>query len=471
MNNSQYDWVKRISLYIMMGIGCIGQAFALKLVPSDSNYYYAIQGGSDFSMPPVTNQEDLTIGADVSHDLGFSCGGFNPGISINNTFANMENSVENVDQNVLNSATAAIGSFPMYALQKASPEAYNLIQNTLTSAEDSFHIGVQSCQSALNQISQGKSPYQDWFSISDSQGWLNYAKQASAGQDVDVTQVQTKLAQKPAQYGVPWVHGANVNSGGSEGDQVPIRMIYDVVVAGYNTLVDPSRALDDQDAAPTNSPLTLYWKTPAAAGKFGQLILGDIYISSVPAKQQTQSSRNLESILTDCPVNAQNNLTCITTLQQKLASIVQSKGTPTATELITVSSNETLITPQVIEAIRNQSPQAQALSVSKLANDVAVQNLFDELQALQRLLQAGARTKPVFTYQQALDATHHAIQTLNTLMDNLVKTYQLRGEMMTQTAKTILGIETQQQTEALGTTDRTQLNPLDQGATYEQSGE
>ena len=54
-----------------------------------------------------------------------------------------------------------------------------------------------------------KSPYQDWFSISDSNGWMNHAKAAAQGQDVDINTARTDTTKKGPEYGVQWVHKAH----------------------------------------------------------------------------------------------------------------------------------------------------------------------------------------------------------------------------------------------------------------------
>ena len=290
-------------------------SYALNIVPSNSNYYYQLGGGSDISMPPVTDQQEITIGGDVNTNLGFTCNGFNPAISISNTFNNMKESIEGLRGDIVDSATAAVGTLPMYILEKASPELYNLLQNTIINAQDRFHISMKSCQDSLNEIKNDKSPYQDWFSVSDSQGWLNYSKAAQQGQDVDINNSVKQIAKDPQKYGMPWVHKGQ-NSGGSQGNQMPIKVISDVVIAGYNVLLNANRALDDQSPAPQNSQLARYWQTPKQASNWAQLVLGDITISA--KNDTTHSGVGLTTIMQTCPAAADNDLTCVKNIAQKL---------------------------------------------------------------------------------------------------------------------------------------------------------
>ena len=275
----------------------IQRVYAMDIIPSNSHYYYQMGGGSDVSMPPVTDQQNITLGGDMNTNLGFTCNGFNPSVSLSNTINNIEESTQGLQQNVVNSATSAVGSMPMYLLSKSNKDLYNLIQNTMTGAEDTFHISMNSCQDALNQIRENKSPYQNWFGVSDSQGWLNYAKEAQQGQAVDINDAKQQITKDPQQYGIPWIHKGQ-NSAGTNGNQVPIRVIYDVVVAGYNTMVDPTLPLDAKDThADQNSGLARYWKTANEAGNWAKLVLGDITISARDNADQTTRGTGLMTMV------------------------------------------------------------------------------------------------------------------------------------------------------------------------------
>src|SRR5690349_17543365 len=115
----QKNRMKKIMKKIgMRSITCICLAvvsplWALNMVPANSNYYYSLNGGSAVSMPLVTKQHEIKVGGGMSSDLGFTCSGFNPAISMQNYLNNMQNSVEGLDRDVLGSLTAAVGSAPM----------------------------------------------------------------------------------------------------------------------------------------------------------------------------------------------------------------------------------------------------------------------------------------------------------------------------------------------------------------------
>jgi integrating conjugative element protein (TIGR03755 family) len=448
-------------------IGIITNAYAINIVPSDSNYYYRLGGGSDISMPPVTDQKDITLGGDMNVNLGYTCDGFNPAISIANTINNIKSSVEGLSQDVINSATAAVGSMPMYILQKASPEIYNLVQNTMSNAADTFHLSMKSCQDSLDEIKEGKSPYQDWFSISDSQGWLNYAKQAQQGQDVDVNNAKQQITKDPEQYGVPWVHHGQ-NSGGSIGNQASIEVIKDVVIAGYNAMVDKNLALDTNVSAPTGSELGRFWPTSKDAGDWARLVLGDITISSQKGHDETHAGIGLVTILRKCPdvQSVNNDLTCAKNIQKTLIGFVQNVPYPDAAKLAQISSSQMMITPDVIASIRNRTTEEQAVAISKISEDVAIQNLSDEALLLRRVLIAGSQTKPVQNVKPALVTIERTINQLDKDLKDLKFEHDIKAEFSSNTLQTILANGNADKLQASQQHDQTQEPNMQNGAVY-----
>jgi integrating conjugative element protein (TIGR03755 family) len=450
---------------------CVTPLWALNMVPANSHYYYSLNGGSAVSMSPVTKQHEIKVGGGMNSNLGFTCSGFNPAISMQNYLNNMQNSVEGLDRDVLGSLTAAVGSAPMLGLEKANPELYNLFQNAMTHGEDRFHLSMQDCQGSLAQIKNGKSPYEDWFSVSDSQGWLNYAKAAEKNQPVDINNATQAMTKNRDQYGVPWVHQGQ-NSGGTQEAQAPIRVIYDIVVAGYNVLVDSNRALDDPSAPPeASSDLTRYWKKPSEAGEWAELVLGDVTISSRTHADDTHPGVGLTTLLQICPPSANNALTCTKTIKEKLVQLVAQSGYPTAEELQAVSSEEVMITPDVILAIRNKTKEEQAISVQALAENVAIQNLTNEGLMLRRILIAGSQTKPVHNLNPALIAVQRTLNELDQDIKNSLFEQEIRQKMMMNTVKTILNSEENHKAKALSAHEETEKPLMKEGAIYKNEGE
>lgn len=445
-------------------------SFSLDIIPSQSHYYYNMGGGSLWSTPPASTTQSVTVGGGANTNLGYSCNAFNPAVSMSNAMNDIENSAENISESILSNATSAIGAFPMYELEKASPELYNLIQNSMTEAQETFNISTKSCQDSLRDIRNGKSPYEDWFSVSDSQGWMQYADAAKEDQTIDVNNAQKNIVQNQAQYGVPWFHDG-ANSGGGSG-QVPIHALYDVTIAGYNILVDPmrqTRSLDDTSAPSTTNFLTTYWATPVAAGQWGQFVLGDITISADEHEEsgsETKAGVGLMPIMTSCPQIGNSEKTCPATISANLWDLVKGNETMTPETLREVSADQLVISPQVIHALQNQTDEEQTVSINQLSQEVALQNLTDEALDFRRILIAGMGTKQVQSLQPAKQHVKEAIKQLEEDIDELTYDIQKRKEMMSASLINILDhdslktIDSQQQRQEMPATT------LNNGAVY-----
>ena len=72
-----------------------------------------------------------------------------------------------------------------------------------------------------------------------------------------------------------------------------------------------------------------------------------------------------------------------------------------------------LITPEIIRAVRTRTSEEQAIAISKIAEDVAIQNLVDEALLLRHILIAGSQTKPVHNLKPALTTIYRTINQLD----------------------------------------------------------
>lgn len=460
-------FLSNMSLIIML-VCAVATSFAT-IMPSNSNYYYQLGGGSDVSMPAVTENQHITLNGNINSGLGFTCDNFNPAIAISDTVNDIENSIQGLESSVIESATAAVGSMAMYLLEKSNKDLYNLIQNTMTGAQDTFNISMKSCQQALSEISKDSSPYQDWFKVSDSQGWLSESKRAGQGQSVDINKAKDNIAQNPGRYGVPWVHGG-ANSGGTIGNQAPIQVIYDAVVAGYNVMVDAQNPLDAKTtAAAKGSGLAQFWPTANDAGFYATLVLGDITISAMQNHDQTKRGIGLLTLMQTCPDSSSHDLTCANVIANHLKNIVVSNAIPSSEQLAQVSSQQMLATPALIHAIRNQSTIDQSLSISKWSQDVALQNTINEASTLIRVLLTAQHIKVIHNLRPATVMITQAINELNDEINAIQMQINFRNTMMSNTAQTILGNEKVQESYSANENIPTQEPDVVSGAIYKSS--
>ena len=210
----------------------ISNMASASILPMQSDYYYKLGGDSDIYVPPVNRDQVVTIGGNVNTGMGLNCNLFNPVVSISNTFLDLKNSASGIPAGVIDSLKGSVAGFPMYKLQQAMPGLYNILQNTAFSAQNEFSLKVQDCQAVKQTLEEGKSPVSSILSVSDSQGWIDAVSRTRQGEPVDITKTAKDIAKNGDDYGLPWVHRSEGNSGGRL--QKPIQVINDVVIAGYN---------------------------------------------------------------------------------------------------------------------------------------------------------------------------------------------------------------------------------------------
>lgn len=83
-------------------------------------------GGQDVPVAAYSGTTSIPLHVDGDVGLGYNCGLFNPKLSITNSLNAVESSFQNVEQSIVQNATAAIAEFPMYAVARADPDLYNL---------------------------------------------------------------------------------------------------------------------------------------------------------------------------------------------------------------------------------------------------------------------------------------------------------------------------------------------------------
>lgn len=449
--------------YLLLSLVLPSIASAGGFMPSESDYYYELGGTSNLFVPPINKDQTLTIGADIDGRLGFSCSGFNPVVSITNTFQDLKKSALNIPAGVIANLRGSVAAFPLYKLQQSMPALYNVLQNTAAFAQDEFTLRTKDCQDVKQALEQHQSPMEGLLSISDSQGWLDAAKRAKT-ENVDVTETAKSIAQKRDVYGLPWIGAEKGNAGGKY--QKPIKVINDVVIAGYNILLE-RKPLDNREKSQTKTPLTQSWATPVDAANWAVKVLGDIQISNSENTQnhEAKAGIGLSALLQSCA----NANTCSQNIAKALWNLVNGSWSLTEENLHKVSAANLLITDEIIITIQHMSKEEQLLTVSKLAEEIAVQNVLDKALMMRRLLQAGLQVQEVQNLKPAMNMVLFAIKKLDDEIHSLSFENDVRKKMMTETLSTIMDIRHQTQSRSLPGFDHEQPT-VKNGAIYLKDG-
>ncbi|WP_412755176.1 integrating conjugative element protein [Legionella pneumophila] len=423
---------------------------AVSFMPSQSDYYYELGGTSNLFIPPVNKDQTLVIGADIDGRMGFSCSGFNPVVSITNTFQDLKKSALNIPGGVIDNLKGSVAGFPLYKLQQSMPALYNVLQNAASSAQNEFTLKVKDCQEVKQALEQNQSPMEGMLSVSDSQGWLDAAKRAKK-ENVDVTETSKSIAQKRDEYGLPWIGSDKGNAGGKF--QRPIKVINDVVIAGYNILLE-RKPLHSLEKPSTKIPMTLSWSTPTDAANWAVKVLGDIQVSSSENKlnHDAKAGIGLSALLQSCA----NANTCSQNIAKALWNLVNGTWKLTEENLHKVSASNLLITDEIIITIQHLPREEQMLTVSKLAEEIAVQNMLDKALMMRRILQAGLQVQEVQNLKPAMNMVLFALKKLDDDIHSLSFENDVRKKMMTETLGTIMDIRHQAQSQNIPGQDHEQ---------------
>lgn len=435
---------------------------ASSLLPNESDYYYKLGGSSNLYVPPVNNDQTITIGGNVDTRLGFTCNGFNPVVSITNTFQDMKSSAMNIPGGVIENLKGSVAGFPMYKLQQSMPALYNVLQNTASNAMNEFTVKVKDCQDVKKTLEEGQSPMESMLSVSDSQGWLDAAKRAKT-ENVDVTATAKNIAKKRDEYGLPWIGKESGNAGGKY--QRPIKVINDVVIAGYNILLN-RKPLNNEQKPSTITPMTQNWKTPVEAANWAVKVLGDIHVSSSEdtadkTKHDAKAGIGLSALLQSCD----SSNTCTSNVSKALWQLVDKQWPLTEEKLKLVSASNLMITDEIIITIQRMPREEQILTVSKLAEEIAVQNMLDKAMMMRRILQSGLQVQEVQNLKPALDMVKFALKKLDDDIHSLAFENDVRKKMMTETLGLLMDIRSNDIAKGLPGDDHEQ-SQVKNGAVY-----
>lgn len=435
-------------------------SLAGSFMPNKSDYYYKLGGSSNLYVPPVNNDQTISIGGNIDGRLGFTCNGFNPVVSITNTFQDMKSSAMNIPSGIIENLKGSIAGFPLYKLQQSMPALYNVLQNTAAYAQNEFTIKVKDCQDVKKTLEEGQSPMESMLSVSDSQGWLEAAKRAKT-ENVDVTLTAKNIAKKRDEYGLPWIGNESGNAGGKY--QRPIKVINDVVIAGYNILLS-RKPLNSEQPTTFKTPMTQTWSNPIEASNWAVKVLGDIHISAADndkTKHDAKAGIGLSALLQSCD----SSNTCTTNVSKALWNLVDKQWPLTEEKLKLVSASNLMITDEIIITIQRMPREEQILTISKLAEEIAVQNMLDKAMMMRRILQAGLQVQEVQNLKPALDMVKFALKKLDDDIHSLAFENEVRKKMMTETLGLLMELRNNEIAKGLPGEDHEQSS-IKNGAIY-----
>lgn len=426
--------------------------------PDSAWLYYEIGGGQAFSRAPNPVVNTVTLGAGAELGLGYSCGVFNPVVSVTNQLNQLRDGVDALSNQMAGAANAAIAALPAYILQRANPGLYDLFQNALLRAEERFQLATKTCEQMEAEIARGKDPFHEWVVLSKGHGWRRAMGTGGVNGDGDIIATQIAIEQNPGTQGVPWLGGMRGGAG-----QPPIRVVTDVTRAGYNVTAErPPHAGGTAYSTtdPNAPPMARYWTSPAAAAEWAVRLLGDEDIPTCHAAHcpPRQSSPGLG--LTRLVEESRQ------ALLPDLVALVDATLPLSAANLATVSSTGMPVTPDLIRSLRELPPAEQGMALGRLADEIATAMNVERALYLRRFLLTGRMVPEIHAAGPARQAIQDKVAELEREIENTLFESRVRRELVSHTAGALLRHDAQRRLDSRAATPgaRPDPRPLEDGA-------
>ncbi|PMX27651.1 MULTISPECIES: integrating conjugative element protein [unclassified Pseudomonas] len=379
---------------------------------------YSIGGGRAVSMSPVSNMRAIGVG--IGWNSNLICGDMSISTTIQNQLNGITNGFQTIMSNVIQNATAAVASLPALIIQRADPGLYNLLTNGILQARLDFDRSKLTCRAMAEKMADVAGGQVGWSQIADGM----VLKQAVASTDAVSAIEQTETSR--GNEGVTWVGGENAGGSG----QRPIRVVSDVVSAGYN-LVNGRDVDDTSSIAPGNCGGNLTcetWNSPAAASAWAVRVLGE--------QEQRTCETCTKTVTTPgvglTPLIQEEYETKLEALQE----LITGSRSLSLDNLQAAGSASLPITRGVIEALRDEPDQD--ILARRLASEIALSSVLEKALLLQRTLLTGRKEPNVAANELAQKAVSHESDLLDREIHNLKTELELRRELASNSPTAII---------------------------------
>jgi len=379
---------------------------------------YSIGGGRAVSMTPASNMRSIGVG--IGWNSNLICGDMSLSTTIQNQLNGLTNGFQTLMSNVIQNATAAVASLPALIIQRADPGLYNLLTNGILQARLDYDRSKLTCRAMAEKMADVAGGQVGWSQLADGM----VLKQAVASTDAVSAIEQTETSR--GNEGVTWVGGENAGGSG----QRPIRVVSDVVSAGYN-LVNGRDVDDTSSIAPGNCGGNLTcetWSSPAAASAWAVRVLGE--------QEQRTCETCTKTVTTPgvglTPLIQEEYETKLEILQE----LITGSRTLSFDNLQAAGSASLPITRGVIEALRDEPDQD--ILARRLTSEIALASVLEKALLLQRTLLTGRKEPNVAANELAQKAVSHESDLLDREIHNLKTELQLRRELASNSPTAII---------------------------------
>ncbi|MCX4030172.1 integrating conjugative element protein [Endozoicomonas sp. SM1973] len=403
----------------------------------NSIFYYKLGGGQNISLPPSLDVTVIPFSARGAINTSFGCGNFDIKTTLSNSINRIKDGIDSAYVQMQEAATSAIVALPGYLLQKANPGLYDMFNNGILRAEESFRLATKSCERMRYEMQNGIDPYEKWVTMSVGERW-KYSIGSGGNSTADVTDVRKRVDKDRGDNGVKWIGGKP--AGGK--DQPPINVVKDIAKAGFNML--HKLPVESESVIPTgdrSTSATKYWKSSVEVADWAEHVLGEVRVTTCDNCQK--GSRPGNGLLKTAEKKR-------IIAKDKLVQFMSGELDPTPRNLETISAPGVAISYHLITALNNLSADDKPYVISKLADEIAQAQTIDQALSLRRILLAGRREGNVQSNELAIEESQRVIDELDQNIENLLFEDRVRKELVSGTAEHVLNLDFHRKRESLG---------------------
>lgn len=140
---------------------------------------------------------------------------------------------------------------------------------------------------------------------------------------------------------------------------------------------------------------------------------------------------------------------CVDTIRDELANMITGKAPITKENLIKVSADGIVISPEVIASIQRMDSTQQSIVINKLSQEIAVQRLIDKALIARNILATGSQVPVISSNHPAQIVISRAITNLDNDIRSITFESQIRKQTMSDTLSKVLSYADDQQKNAM----------------------
>lgn len=415
---------------------------------SSEGLYYDIGGAIPFSVSAGRGYEPTALGLGVSWNLSSSCSGFDIGATVSNQLNGLTTGFSNMMGSVIQSATGAVAALPGMIIQRVNPGLYDMLQNGVLQGRVDFDSAKLSCQSITEAVA-GSALSGGWMQKAGGEAWDT----ASSGQN-DVVKAQQDAEASRGNGGITTIGGLKKGGAGQE----PIKIVSDIVYAGFNTLHGRSNPASGASISgggngwgsvstgvgdwagaamqPTLPALSdckggmcTIWEDPDEATNWISDVLGETEVRLCDGCEKTSTTpgtglnKKLETEFDD--------------VYSSLRDLVSGSTAINANTLQDVSAGDSLVVNRkVIESVR--SDPAGDLLAQRLASEVAFARTITKAMWARHTLMAGINDPNITENGEYTDLAQAKLDALNTEVSMLKQEMEIRTMLASNAASVLL---------------------------------